>query len=143
MPETADDDRSTLRRAGQAHIRTPRLETPFHARLAALSTTNDWYDWAGYKAPHSVFDDELEYFAIRSTSALFDISPMVKYRIRGAGAERFLNRLTLRDVRKLKVGRVQYTAWCDDHGHVLMTARFSGSARPISGCAARNDIFPG
>lgn len=109
----------TLRRAGQAHIRTPRLETPFHARLAALSTTNDWYDWAGYKAPHSVFDDELEYFAIRSTSALFDISPMVKYRIRGAGAERFLNRLTLRDVRKLKVGRVQYTAWCDDHGHVL------------------------
>jgi aminomethyltransferase len=109
----------SLRRAGQAHIATPRFETPFHARIAALSTTNDWYSWAGYKAPHSIFDDELEYFAIRSTAALFDISPMVKYRIRGADAERFLNRLTLRDVRKLRVGRVQYTAWCDDHGHVL------------------------
>ncbi|UJW77115.1 aminomethyltransferase family protein [Rhizobium sp. SL42] len=107
------------RRAGQIHITAPRLETPFHPRIAALSTTNDWYSWAGYKAPHSVFDDELEYFAIRSTAALFDISPMIKYRIRGADAERFLNRLTLRDVRKLKPGRVQYTAWCDDHGHVL------------------------
>jgi aminomethyltransferase len=107
------------RRAGQIHIATPRLETPFHSRIAALSTTNDWYSWAGYKAPHSIFDDELEYFAIRSTAALFDISPMVKYRIRGVDSERFLNRLTLRDVRKLQPGRVQYTAWCDDHGHVL------------------------
>ena len=34
-------------------------------------------------------------------------------------AERYLNRLTLRDVRKLAVNRVHYTAWCDDHGHVL------------------------
>lgn len=108
-----------LRRAAQGHIQTPRLETPFHARLAALSETNDWYNWAGYKAPHSIFDTELEYFAIRSTAALFDISPMVKYRIRGADAERYLNRLTLRNVAKLGVGRVHYTAWCDDHGHVL------------------------
>ncbi|WP_159948464.1 aminomethyltransferase family protein [Rhizobium sp. 18065] len=107
------------RRAEHLHITAPRLETPFHPRIQALSTTNDWYSWAGYKAPHSVFDDELEYFAIRSTAALFDISPMVKYRIRGAGSERFLNRVTLRDVRKLRSGRVQYTAWCDDHGHVL------------------------
>ncbi|MFK0276445.1 aminomethyltransferase family protein [Ensifer sp. NPDC090286] len=110
---------TALRRAAQGHIQTPRLETPFHARLAALSETNDWYSWAGYKAPHSIFDTELEYFAIRSTAALFDISPMVKYRIRGADAERYLNRLTLRNVAKLGTGRVHYTAWCDDHGHVL------------------------
>ena len=96
---TAD---AILRRSRQAHIATPRLETPFHARLAALDETNDWYSWAGYKAAHSVFDEELEYFAIRSTAALFDISPMVKYRIAGRDAERYLNRLTLRDVAKLK-----------------------------------------
>ncbi|WP_442892357.1 aminomethyltransferase family protein [Ensifer sp. MJa1] len=110
---------TALRRAAQGHILTPRLETPFHERLAVLSETNDWYSWAGYKAPHSIFDTELEYFAIRSTAALFDISPMVKYRIRGADAERYLNRLTLRNVAKLGVDRVHYTAWCDDHGHVL------------------------
>ncbi|WDZ81413.1 aminomethyltransferase family protein (plasmid) [Ensifer adhaerens] len=110
---------TALRRAAQGHILMPRLETPFHQRLAALSETNDWYSWAGYKAPHSIFDTELEYFAIRSTAALFDISPMVKYRIRGADAERYLNRLTLRNVAKLGINRVHYTAWCDDHGHVL------------------------
>lgn len=107
------------RRALQSHIATPRFETPFHPRIAALSETSDWYTWAGYKAPHSVFDEELEYFAIRSTAALFDISPMVKYRIAGPDAERYLNRLTVRNIAKLGTGRVHYTAWCDDHGHVL------------------------
>ncbi|MFD1328684.1 aminomethyltransferase family protein [Mycoplana ramosa] len=107
------------RRAARDHILMPRLETPFHPRLTALDEVNDWYNWAGYKAPHALFDEELEYFAIRSTAALFDISPMVKYRITGADAERYVNRLTLRDVRKLGINRVHYTAWCDDHGHVL------------------------
>ena len=81
--------------------------------------TNDWYNWAGYRAPHSLWDEELEYFAIRSQAALFDISPMTKYRIEGPDAEAFLNRVTLRDVAKLKPGRVHYTAWCDDDGFVL------------------------
>ena len=44
---------------------------------------------------------------------------MVKYRIEGPEAEAFLDRLTLRDVTKLKPGRVHYTAWCNDDGHVL------------------------
>ncbi len=44
---------------------------------------------------------------------------MTKYRVAGPDAEAFLNRLTLRDVSKLAIGRVQYTAWCDDEGHVL------------------------
>ena len=107
------------RRVAQSHIEHLRLESPFHPRLAALSQQNDWYSWAGYKAPHSLWDEEMEYFAIRSQAAVFDISPMVKYRIEGPGAEAFLNRLTLRNVVKLKPGRVHYTAWCDDEGHVL------------------------
>lgn len=82
-------------------------------------TERHWYDWAGYAAPEIIDDAELEYFAIRSTAALFDISPMVKYSISGPDAEQFLNHLTLRDVSKLKAGRVQYTAWCDDDGQVL------------------------
>lgn len=100
-------------------VLTPLLETPFHARLDALNINNDWYAWSGFKAPTTLSDEELEYFAIRSTAALFDISPMTKYRIEGPDAEAFCNRLTVRDVRRLAVGRVQYTAWCDDHGHVL------------------------
>ncbi len=107
------------RKSTQLHIEQLRLETPFHPRLAALSQQNDWYSWAGYKAPHSLWDEEMEYFAIRSQAGVFDISPMVKYRIEGPGAEAFLNRLTVRNVARLKPGRVHYTAWCNDEGHVL------------------------
>lgn len=107
------------RTAAQSHFRTLRLGTPFQPRLDALAKTNDWYDWAGYRAPNSLWDEELEYFAIRSQAALFDISPMVKYRIEGPEAEAFCNKVTLRDVSKLTPGRVHYTAWCDDAGHVL------------------------
>lgn len=110
---------TSARIRAQAHIDRLRRETPFHPRLAALSQQNDWYSWAGCKAPASLWDEEMEYFAIRSQAGLFDISPMVKYRIEGPDAESFCNRLTLRDVAKLRPGRVHYTAWCDEHGHVL------------------------
>ena len=107
------------RLAAQSHFRTLRLSSPFQPRIDALMKTEEWYNWAGYKAPGSLWDEELEYFAIRSQAALFDISPMVKYRIEGQEAEAFLSRLTLRDVTKLKPRRVHYTAWCNDEGHVL------------------------
>lgn len=103
----------------QPHFRRLRFGTPFQPRLDALNLQESWYDWAGYKAPMALWDEELEYFAIRSQAAVFDISPMVKYRIEGFGAEAFLDRLTLRDVTELKPGRVHYTAWCDDGGHIL------------------------
>ena len=117
-PATSRQDRYK-RLAKQEHFLTPQLRTPFHGRIAALMTGNNWNDWAGYDAASEIDDRELEYFAIRSTAGLFDLSPMVKYHIEGAEAEGFLNRLTLRDVTRLAPGRVQYTAWCDDEGMVL------------------------
>ena len=107
------------RRSAQSHINVTRLETPFHPRIASAMREEEWYDWNGYKSAAVITDEELEYFSIRSTAALFDISPMVKYRIEGREAEAYLNRLTVRDVTRLKPGRVHYTAWCDDMGHVL------------------------
>ena len=110
---------ASARIAAQAHFRTLRLASPFQPRLDALMKTEEWHNWAGYRAPSSLWDEDLEYFAIRSQAAVFDISPMVKYRIEGPDAEPFLNRVTLRDVSKLEPARVHHTAWCDDEGHVL------------------------
>lgn len=107
------------RRALSSPVAPLRRPTPFQPRLDALMQKADWYDWAGHRAPGSFWDEELEYFAIRSQAALFDISPMTKYRIEGPDAEAVCDRLTLRDVTRLKPGRVHYTAWCDDDGHVL------------------------
>jgi len=119
MNKTETNMAPSLRTTLQNHFRTLRLPSPFQPRLDALGKQEDWYIWGGYKAPNALWDEELEYFAIRSQAAVFDISPMVKYRIEGPDAEDFCNRVTLRDVAKLKPGRVHYTAWCDDHGHVL------------------------
>lgn len=107
------------RRELQGHFRRPQLRTPFHRRIEVLMSGGHWYDWAGYDAPVFIEDEELEYFAIRSTAAVFDVTPMIKYRVDGPGAEAFFNRLTLRDVSRQKPGRVSYTAWCDDDGYVL------------------------
>src|SRR6202012_6126526 len=50
---------------------------------------------------------------------LYDLKPMVKYRIAGQSALRFLNHLVTRDISKLKVGRVAYCVWCNDAGHLI------------------------
>lgn len=95
------------------------LHTPFHSRLAQANQLNCWGSWNGYTVPNAYTDVELEYFAIRSTTGVFDLSPMNKYRITGADAQAFLNRLVTRDVSKIGVGRVGYTVWCDDAGQVM------------------------
>ena len=102
-----------------APYQQPILETPLHARTAPLCLTGDWSIWGGYQTVNCYHNVELEYFAIRNAATLFDLSPMRKYRIAGPDAERYLNRLLTRDVRKLKPGRVGYAVWCDDAGKVL------------------------
>jgi len=101
------------------HYETPLLPTPFHTRTSALCHNNDWGRWAGFMVPNSYGEVELEYFAVRNTATLFDLSPMMKYRISGPDAERYCNRLVTRNVAKLRPGRVAYCLWCNDAGHVL------------------------
>ena len=98
---------------------TMLLPTPFHSRVEAMCELNDWGNWMGYTTPNAFFDVELEYFAIRSTTGVFDLSPMNKYRITGPDAEAFLNRMVTRNVSKLGVNRVGYAVWCNDAGEVM------------------------
>jgi len=98
---------------------TMMLRTPFHSRVAAACELNDWGTWKGYTTPRAYTDMELEYFAIRSTAGVFDLSPMNKYRICGPDAEAYLNRLVTRDISKIRTGRVGYTVWCNDAGQVM------------------------
>jgi len=102
-----------------SHFRQPLLPTPFHARNRALSQVDRFVPWAGYTTVYVFTTVEQEYFAVRNTCSLFDLTPMVKYRITGADGERYLNRLVTRNVTKLKPNRVAYTVWCDDAGHVI------------------------
>lgn len=94
--------------------------SPFHPRTAALCESMSWRDWSGYFAVSSYeVHHDREYNAIRNAAALIDVSPLYKYRLSGRDAGRLADRVLTRDVRRLAVGQVAYTHWCDGHGFVI------------------------
>ena len=103
----------------EPHYRRPLLPTPFHERSRALSQVDSFIPWAGYTTVDVFTTVEQEYFAIRNAASVYDLTPMVKYRIAGADALRFLNRLVTRDIAKVRPGRVAYCVWCNDAGHLI------------------------
>ena len=59
------------------------------------------------------------YYAVRNSVAVFDTSPLFKYRIAGPDAVRLLETVMARDINRCKAGSAQYTCWCDAQGFVL------------------------
>src|SRR3954469_7119202 len=96
------------------------IGTPFHERTFALCESLNYREWSGYYtvSAYETHHDH-EYNAIRNASALIDISPLFKYRLTGRDATRLVDRIITRDVRKISVGQVVYTPWCDEHGKVI------------------------
>ena len=94
--------------------------TPFHERTLALCESLNYREWSGYYTV-SAYEThhEHEYNAIRNACALIDISPLFKYRVTGKDATRLVDRVITRDMRKVSVGQVIYTPWCDEHGKVI------------------------
>lgn len=96
------------------------IATPFHPRTLARCTSLFYKDWAGYYAVRS-YDTthDREYFAFRHACGLIDVTPLYKYDVRGRDAARFLARVMVRDINRLKHGQVMYVCWCDDDGCVI------------------------
>jgi aminomethyltransferase len=96
------------------------IGTAFHERTFALCESLSYREWSGYYAvssyePHH----EHEYNAIRNAAALIDVSPLFKYRVTGRDATRLVDRVVTRDMRKVSVGQVIYTPWCDESGKTI------------------------
>lgn len=96
------------------------IGTAFHQRTFALCESLNYREWSGYYAV-SAYEahHEHEYNAIRNAAALIDISPLFKYRLTGKDATRLVDRIITRDMRKVAVGQVIYTPWCDEEGMVI------------------------
>lgn len=96
------------------------IGTPFHERTFALCESLNYREWSGYYtvSAYETHHDH-EYNAIRNAAALIDISPLFKYRVTGRDATRLVDRIITRDIRKISVGQVVYTPWCDEHGKVI------------------------
>ena len=96
-----------------------RYRSPFYPRQAELDRLFRWHDWKGYASADGFYDTDLEYFSVRNSTGVFDLTPMTKYRITGPDSLVFINRLVTRDMSKIKPGRVAYAVWCDDEGQVI------------------------
>jgi aminomethyltransferase len=96
------------------------VASAFHQRTHQLCESLNYRDWAGYYAV-SAYEThhEHEYNAIRNGCAVIDVSPLFKYRLSGRDAVRLVDRVITRDARKLAVGQVYYTPWCDEEGKVI------------------------
>lgn len=84
-----------------------------------LAKSHAFESWVGHRAP--VFYESLseEYFALRNSVGVIDVSILHKYLITGKDAESYVNRLVTRDMRKVKPQRVTYCLWCDEEGMVI------------------------
>jgi aminomethyltransferase len=96
------------------------IGTALHERTFPLCESLNYREWSGYYAV-SVYEShhEHEYNAIREAAALFDISPLFKYVVSGPDAPRLVDRVVTRDIRRVAVGQIVYTPWCDEQGKVI------------------------
>ena len=94
--------------------------TAVHDRTSKLCESLNYRDWSGYYSV-SVYEThhEHEYNAVRNASALFDITPLYKYSIRGKDATALLDRMVTRNMKKVAVGQLIYTPWCDEEGKTI------------------------
>lgn len=94
-------------------------ETGFHQCFARH--TRDFAESNGYWAPrrmtaHGAVE---EYWACRERAAVMDLSPLRKCEVTGPDAEALMHACVTRDMRRLSVGQVSYTAMCYEHGGMV------------------------
>ena len=94
-------------------------ETGFHARTSEL--TRNFTEYAGYWLANSYTNHGAldEYWATRQKAGIIDLSPLRKYEVVGPDAELLLQTCVTRNIRKLAVGQVVYTAMCYDTGGMI------------------------
>lgn len=100
--------------------------TPFHPRTEQLMQGAEWRRWGGYQVA-SCYEmaPDREYYAVRASCAMFDVSALAKYSVRGDDSRAFLQRLITRNIANLKVGEVLYSPWCDSRGKVIDDGTFA------------------
>ena len=76
-------------------------------------------EFGGWEMPVQYTSITDEHLAVRRAAGLFDISHMGEALIQGPGAEKFINEILSNDIRKLAVGRGQYTLMCNEKGGVI------------------------
>lgn len=94
-------------------------ESAFHSRTRAL--TGSFTDYRNWWLPlrYDGYGATEEYLGCRERVAVMDLTALRKFEIIGPDAEALLQYCLTRDVRRLAVGQVVYSAMCHAHGGML------------------------
>jgi len=108
-----------------AHRMTPDADpeltrqTGFHDRFARYTrnfTEYNGYWLAGSFTNRGALD---EYWACRERAAIMDLSPLRKFEVLGPDAERLMQWVLTRDMRRLATGQVVYSVMCYETGGMI------------------------
>jgi aminomethyltransferase len=104
---TADADKELTRQTG------------FHSRTS--EHTRNFTEYSGYWLANSYtkYGTLDEYWACREGAVVIDLSALRKYEVTGPDAELLMQTCVTRDIRRLAVGQVVYTAMCYENGGMI------------------------
>jgi len=107
-----------FRKTAEADVEETQ-ETGFHACFA--EHTRDFIEYNGYWLPNTMTNHGTiaEYWACREKAAIMDLSVLRKYEVTGPDAEALMQMGVTRNIKKLSVGQVVYTAMCFEHGGMI------------------------
>lgn len=111
--------RSTgYRKSAEADLEETK-QTGFHECFARH--TRDFVEYQGYWLPNQMSNHGAlaEYWACREKAAIMDLSPLRKYEVTGPDAEKLMQSCVTRNMKKLAVGQIVYTAMCYEHGGMI------------------------
>ncbi|MEO1846563.1 MAG: DUF1989 domain-containing protein, partial [Pseudomonadota bacterium] len=117
-PEKAFSRAIAYRMTADAETQLTR-ETGFHPRTAQL--TRNFTEYRGFWLP-TIFNNAGaidEYWACREKAVVMDLSPLRKFEVLGPDAETLMQTVLTRNVRRMAVGQVAYTAMCYPHGGMI------------------------
>ncbi|MEM7125192.1 MAG: DUF1989 domain-containing protein [Chloroflexota bacterium] len=94
-------------------------ETAFHPFFS--QHTRKFSEYHGYwlADEYNNYGAIAEYTACREKAVVMDLSPLRKFEVLGPDAEALTQLCLTRNVRKLSVGQVSYTAMCYEHGGMI------------------------
>ncbi|MDH3474839.1 MAG: aminomethyltransferase family protein [Rhodospirillales bacterium] len=94
-------------------------ETAFHPRTSAL--TRNFAEYRGFWLANSYTDYGAieEYWACRERAVAIDLSPLRKFEVIGPDSEALLQHCLTRNMRRLAVGQVVYSAMCYETGGMI------------------------
>ena len=117
--KTEDFQRSIgYRKSAEADVEDTK-KTAFHDCFARH--TRDFVEYNGYWLANTFTNLGAieEYWAVREKAAVMDLSPLRKYEVTGPDAEALMQFCVTRNMKKLSVGQVSYTAMCYAHGGMI------------------------